>query len=273
MRNFFTTFLSTFIVLIFLSVANAQSIKRPRFDSGVDLSQEAASERWHNFISSGLGGDYCMLFEIKHRPRRGEEIKYIGSMFGAQRGNVVFTRISVAPASHPKDLSVFILKNSPTSAEVWKFNSGKFEKLSKEDWFKPMLNGLIYSPFDLLMPYKFWSPKYVGAERVGQAVHSYDLTSADFPARTIRVSLTRDFNAPAQIQVFDGSENTRTARLGSVKRVDGLWIMREASVKDEVSKDKDILKFTHAKLNLRLNISIFSPDSKAEIELPALPKL
>ncbi len=261
-------------MLIFLPATFAQPVKRPRFDAGVDLSQEAAFERWQEFVSSGLGCDYCTVFEIKHRPRKGEEIKYIGSMFGAQRGHVIYTRIEVAPAAFPKNKSVFILKNSPQATDVWKFVSGKFEKLSKADWLKPMLEELIYSPFDLLMPYKFWQPVYVGADKVAsQAVHIYDLKSPDFSNSVVRVSLTRDFNAPAQIQFFTGKDNARTARLGSVKRVDGLWIMREISVKDEFSKDKDILKITHANLKLNLDKSIFSPTSNVEPKGVTLQRL
>ena len=260
-------------MLIFLPSLFAQNIRRPKFDTGIDLSQEAAMERWTQFASSRLGGDYCMRFEIKHRPRKGEEIKYVGYMLGAQRGATVFTRVSVAPASRPKNTSDFILKNSPSGSDVWKFSGDKFKKLSQKDWTIPMSEGLLYSPFDLLMPYKFWQPTYTGADRVGQPVHTYRLSSPDLPTRVVLVALTRDFNAPAQIQIYNSDVKTTTAQLGSVKRIDGLWIMREASVKDEISKDKDVLKITEAKFRLMLDFTIFSPDSKRNIEIPQLQKL
>ena len=273
MTNSFTSILSTFVVLIFLFCsAHAQNIKRPKFSVGLDLSPEAASERWQEFSKSKLGGDYCMMFEIKHRPRKSEEIKYVGYMLGSEKNGIVYTRIRVAPASTPTKIEEYIFKNAPSKSEVWKLKNDKFELLPHKDWTSPICAGLLYSPFDLLMPYKHWIPTYVGADKIGQAVHLYDLTSSEFPSKTVRVALTRDFNAPAQIVIF-GKDEYKTANLGSVKKVDGLWIMREASVKDERTKDKDILRFTAAKFKLNLPISIFLPDAPKNINLPVMKRL
>ncbi|MBE6414849.1 MAG: hypothetical protein E7035_09930 [Verrucomicrobiaceae bacterium] len=272
MAKLFTSILSTFFVLIFLSTANGQGFKRQQAKVGLDLSPEAAAERWVEFSSSKLGSDYCMLFELIHRPRKSEEIKYVGYMFGAERTDGLYMRLRIAPASHPSNSEEFIMKNSSKGCDVWKFKDGKFVKLSKADWLKPLYDGLLYTPFDLLMPYKFWNASYIGAGRIGQAVHLFDLTSTDFPFDRVRVALTRDFNVPAQIQLL-GKNSKKTANLGSVKKVDNLWFMREASVKDEISKDKDILRFTHARFNIILPKSIFDEVSQKNVKLPELKKL
>ena len=275
MIKIFTSILSTFFVLIFLiqtNVCDAQSIKRPRFNVGINLSPEAAQERWQEFSNSKLGGDYCMLFEIKHRPRKSEETKYIGYMMGIERNGTVYTRIRVAPASTPTKIQEYILKNSPSVSEVWKFENTKFVQVPSKDWQQPMCDGLLYSPFDIPMPYKYWQSKYVGVDRVGQAVHLYDLTSPEFPSKTVRIALSRDFNAPSQIQIF-GKDCYKTANLGSVKKVDGLWIMREASIKDENSKDKDILRFTAACFKTNLPLAFFLPDAPKDVKLPVMKRL
>ena len=265
--------LSTFFVLIFLPDVNGQFTHKPRFSEGIDLSPDAASERWGQFASSRLGGDYAMAFDLTHRPLRGEDVKYKGYMLGAEFGGAVYTRIYVAPLAAIENGETFILKNSPSGSAVWKFENGKFVELKKQDWQKPLIKGLLYSPFDLLMPYKHWQAKYAGAGRVGQAVHNFDLENSAFARQKVRVSLTRDFNAPAQIQIFENSVLKKTARLGSVKKVDGLWIMREASVKDNSTRNNDVLRFTHAKFKIALPKEIFAPTSSKEIKIPSMQKL
>ncbi len=273
MTKWFTSILSTlFIVLIFLSSANAQSVRRPRTKPGLDLSPAAAQERWTEFTSSQLGSDYCMDFEIIHRPRKSKEIKYVGYMLGTERGGTLYTRIRIYPVSEPAKAEEYIMRNSISGGSVWRFKDSKFVKIDKADWLKPLYEGLLYSPFDLLMPYKYWQSRYAGAGHVGQAVHLYDLNSGEFPNSRVRIALTRDFNVPAQIQIF-GVNGDKTALLGAVKKVDDLWFMSEASVKDESTKDKDILRIKAVRFKITLPMSIFEPTSAKDIALPQTERL
>ena len=266
--------LSTFFVLIFLPTVNAQLTHKPRFNEGIDLAPEVAAERWAQFSSSKLAGDYAMAFDLTHRPLRGEDVKYKGYMLGAEFGGAVYTRIYIAPLADLKKGETFILKNSPNGSVVWKFENGKFVELKTQAWQTPLIKGLLYSPFDLLMPYKHWQAKYMGAGRVGQAVHNFELSNEKFSAQKVCVSLTRDFNAPAQVQIFENEVLKKTARLGSVKKVDnGIWIMREASVKDNETRDNDVLRFTHAIFKIALPREIFSPNSAKEVDVPSMKKL
>lgn len=267
MARFFSILVGTFFVLIFLPVLDAQGVRKG-FGAGLDLNESAAAERWSAFVSAAVASDYCMEFALEHRPRRDESVFYNGVMWGAGRGGATFTRISVWAAANPSERGDFILKNSRGGSEVYKFDGGKFVKVEEADWLKPLCAGLIYSPFDLLMPYKFWEAKYVGAERIGQAVHLFDLTSQKFPNSVVRVALTRDFNAPSQIKTM-GAIGAKTAELGAVRKVGDVWIMREASVRDDTTKDKDVLRFTKAKFGLRLSNGVFSPDSSRELSVPA----
>ena len=264
--------MGTFIVLIFLPAASAQALKKPKFDAGVPLTEAAAAERWGEFAANRLGGDFCMKFSITHRPRRGEDVKYMGVIMGAERGDAVYTRIQIAPAANPDAFESFIFKNGPRGSAVWKLENGKFAPLPPDRWFAPLCKGLLYSPFDIMMPYKFWDAKYAGSGRAGQPVNFFRLASAAFAQKTVEVALTKDFNVPAQIRIFAGGALVKTARLGSVKKIGDVWIMREASVKDESTKDSDVLLFTAGKFKISLPQSAFQPDSSAQIRLPKMDK-
>ena len=259
-------------MLIFLTAADAQITKRPRFDTGVNLTEAVAAQRWSEFVSNSLAGDFCMAFRISHRPRRGEDVKYAGLFMGSQRGDCIYTRIEVAPLAAPEKTECFIFKNSPRGSSVWKLENGAFRELSRAEWFAPLCGGLLYAPFDLMMPYKFWSAKYAGSGRAGQPVNFFELSSADFPNRMVEVALSKDFNAPVRARIFEGGRAQKTARLGSVKKVGDVWIMREASVKDELSKDADALVFTAAKFKISLPQEVFSPDSNARVKPPQMEK-
>ena len=272
MRRLTTFVLSTFFVLIFLPQLWAQGVRKPRFDTGLNLSAEAAAERWAQFANGRLAGDYCMAFVLEHRPRRAEETRYTGYMIGGERPDGTYTRIHIRRADAPAESADFIFRNSAGSSAVWKFDGKKFAVLPEALWRNPMLSGLVYSPFELLMPFKFWNVQYEGSGRAGQPVHFYELSSPKFAGVSVRVALTRDFNAPAQVSVSDGA-SSKTARLSSVKKIDGVWVMREISVKDEASRDSDLLRFTAAKFGLKWGMAPFLPDSPADLEIPSLDRL
>ncbi len=275
MRKSIQFVLSTFIVLIFVSQAVAQGVKKPRFESGIDLARAEAMERWNSFTASSIDGSHCMGFKILHRPRRGEETVFTGTMAVMRKGADLWTRLTLQSADNPSENADFILKNSPVSPAVWKFEGGKFVALPRADWQKPVCKGLLYSPFDLLMPFKYWTPEYVGAGRVGgRAAHFFELSSPDFPDKKVRAALTRDFNVLTRVEVVDSAGGaSRLADVVSVKKVDGLWIIREASVKDMSSGDKDVLRFTKAKMRAALDADTFSPSSSGKTTLPLMDAL
>jgi len=197
-------------------------------------------------------------------------------MFGEECGGQILTRIRVKKSGAPdSEYADFILKSSARNSEVWKAEGGKWVKIPEVDWLNPMLSGLVYSPFDLLAPYRFWAARYESAGRIGQAVYFYALQAPKgFGQKISKVSiaLTRDFNSPAQTEIFgEDGKLLKTVSLGSVKKVDGLWIMREISARDEISRDKDVLTFRSAAMRIPLPREIFSTDSAPKA--PRIPEL
>ena len=262
------------VALIFVSGSNAQP--RREHDKVVPLDAEESRERWTEFATSHTV-DYCMDFTITHYPRRGRETVFDGEIFAIERGNTALTRIRIKPRK-AEGISDFIFKNSPKESKIWKLEDGKFRELGESEWFAPMVDGLIYSPFDLLLSYKFWTYSYAGPGRIGQAVHFFDLQAphaVSDKVSKVRVALSREFNAPVQTETFNAKgEPAKTLSLGSVKKVDDVWIMLKAEVRDEATRDKDKLQFTAAKLNAEISPETFDvSDGSKMVEKPRLERL
>ena len=267
---------TAFMVLIFVSGASAQVSRRN--DKVATLSPDDAAQRWAQFSQSRPMADYCMKFTLTHIPRKAVEVVFNGEIFGAQIGVNSYMRIRIWKADEVNNAVDYILLDSPVSCKVWRAEADKFIEVPKKDWSKPMCKGLIYSPFDFLTPFKSWKSSYDGAGRIGQAVHYFILTpekNADNRVSDIskvRVALTREFNSPAQIETFDASgELAKTMSLGSVRKVDGLWIMLEADMRDDISRDKDKLRFTAAKLRANIPAEVF--DTAIPVAVPQIPLL
>ena len=225
---------------------------------------------WGEFSRAGISGDYCMGFTITHRPRKGEQTCYTGEIFGTKTGEGYDkTRIRVfgprGGQTAEKCIADYILINNPAEPKVFKLSNGSFVELPPTEWSKPLAEGFLYSPFDLLMPYKFWKPAYEGAGRIGQAVHFFRLAPYDSAAagqNSVRLALSREFSSPVQAQILSSdSRPLKTLKLASVKKIDSRWIMREAELRDESSRDKDILHFESANLRDSLPKSIFDTQS------------
>ena len=258
MAKFLQLLTGAVFALVFVSAADAQI--RRGFDKVPEITEAQAEEVWDTFKGARLAGDYVFEFEITHSPRRGEDVAYVGEMYGSERGGAKLTRIRVKKAGD------FILENSSAAQKVWTAKDGAFAEVPTSQWMKPLVDGLIFSPFDLLMPYVNWAHKYARAGRVGQAVYFFDLPAPDnFGENVSKVELaiTREFNSPAQTRIFAKDGKTlKTVSLGSVKKVDGVWIVLELSARDEISRDKDKLKFRAANLRTVVDSAVFDPSQK-----------
>ncbi len=265
----FFTLMSAVLALIFIHSLSAQT-RRPIGDKITPLTQAEASERWKEFSQQGNLSDYCMRFTLTHILRKGDESQIFGTILGSQIGDKTYTRIIF---DSPR--LEYLLLNSPNEKKVWKFENGKISELPSSEWQKPFLKGCIYSPFDILIPYKYWSAKYVGADRIGQAVHYFDATNPDFKNVVVRIALTREFNSPAQVQIFSSDgKKIKTLSLGSIKKVDGVWIMREASLRDDSSRDKDKLTFVRGSFKYLNPQDVFSPSNLGRaVSIPELKRL
>ncbi len=263
-----------FIIFILASIfAQAQGVRGGASSRVFPLTEEEATERWSEFSRTRPTADYCFAFTLEHKPRRGESSFYDGLIWGTagdiNQGNI---RISLKNRADSTAVNFLILGNSGNS-EIYRFKDGKTEKLEKTNWLAPLMDGIIYSPFDVLMPFKTWKSTYYGPGRVARAVHFYDLMAPEnfSGISKIRVALSREFNAPFQTEYFDkDGDVSRVLSLGSVKKFDEKWIVKELEMFDKNSRDRDTIKIVSAKFLDKFPAGVFEVNELSKyFEAPA----
>ena len=66
----------------------------------------------------------------------------------------------------------------------------------------------------------------------------------------------------------------KTLKLASVKKIGSRWIMREAELRDESTRDKDILRFLSVNFSEKIPASLFDADSpEPRPKKPAMEKI
>ncbi|MCH2074753.1 MAG: hypothetical protein MK130_07830, partial [Puniceicoccaceae bacterium] len=151
-----------------------------RFMERIDA--EEGIKRLAAFRRQRLKGDFCFEFELAHKPRQGRTIPYAGIMWGSWNESGPITRLRVSSNLlkdnefiNSSQVVELIIQNGVTP-QAWKrFNDGSdFELIEGGELFEPIMPGLLYSPFDLQMPFVYWKdftyegPILVGATRIAQ---------------------------------------------------------------------------------------------------------
>lgn len=249
-------------------------------DRVVPLSERESVERWIEFLAYRPNEGYVFDFVLSHMPRRDDSVYYDGSIFGSAKGENSFIRIFIKKRGETEG-KIFLLLTKHGKNFVYLFESGKLSNLEESEWTKPMMEGILFSPFDLMTPYKSWDSKYIGPGRIGKAVHFYKLKpDSEFLSKnksfgTVEIALGREFNAPVQVELKkDNGDVVKTLTLGSVKKIKGTWIMKDIELRDELSRDKDKLSVIRADVNLNLDEKLFSEKDFQEIvDKPKLERL
>jgi hypothetical protein len=114
----------------------------------------------------------------------------------------------------------------------------------------------------------------VGGGRIGQAVYFFDLVPPTKELAKeisrVRVAITREFNSPAQTEIYGANGDImKKVTLGSVKKFDGLWVLREMSARDEKTRDKDKLEFRSGAVKTIIDSSVFDA-TKKPVEPPRI---
>ncbi len=248
----------TLAVLFFFPVGNGFCAPRGGVsaDRVARIPDSDAMQMWDKFVRTNPAGGYCMDFEISHLPRRGEKTVYIGSLWGGTYKGANVLRIVLQKESDGKYSDYLAVSRPDSSCEIFKFEGGKAVAVQSSNISDPLIEGLIFSPMDLSMPYRYWpGAKYVGPERIGQAVHLFDVPAPENYSggkfAFVRTALGRDFGSPVQVQTLDKNLNPlKTMSVSAIKKMDGLWFASKFEVRDETSRDKDVLKITKAAVNL-----------------------
>ena len=259
-----------------------------RFMERIDA--EEGAQRLAAFRRQRLEGDFCFEFELAHKPRRGRTIPYKGIMWGSWNESGPITRFRVSSA-RPKDgesvdssQEVELIIQNGVTPQAWiRRNDGSdFTLIEGEALFEPIMPGLLYSPFDLQMPFVYWKdftyegPTLVGVTRVAQQfLMQPPVTSAcaEQGISGVRVGLDDTYNALWRIEVMNAeSEVASRFAVESFKKIQEQYIVKRITLTDYTSRDRTTFEVKAASVGISLNRNLFCPRSALSVDA-SIPSL
>ncbi|MGA2051941.1 MAG: hypothetical protein ABSH19_01380 [Opitutales bacterium] len=263
---------------VFLPAVAQNHQMGPGLPAAIDPAQGAA--HLDAFREARLQGDFCLRFQLTHLPRRGDETVYEGVAWGTWNEQGPLTRFQLRPAAGsnnaPPDPALrdantweWLVQNGPMP-RVWVLAPGEKtpQELPPAAWPAPLFAGLVYTPFDLLMPFLYWQKfEYHGPTRLrGRVADLYVmLPPSDSTAAPVEVALDREFNALLQAESLnDTRQPVRQFQILDFEKVEGQWMMKTLDLLDLTKRDQDQFEVTAAALNLRLDPAVFDPAHLAE---------
>jgi len=227
------------------------------------LTEDDAKAFLAGFRNSRLNGDLCLRFEIVHKPRRGEASPpVVGTLWASSAAGGQLLRGEIKDAQGRPALA-FISFKSATENRVWVSAKGAPAKeLEARAPLVPLADGLLISPFDLQMPFTHWpQTTYVTTERRRRPVNVYE--SVNQPGREpakVTFSIDSVYGVLVQANCQDArGEPTRQLQVEEFSKVGEQWMLAECSVRDEASRDTDLLRITEAALDAKLAPETFEP--------------
>ena len=227
------------------------------------LTEDDAKAFLAGFRHSRLNGDLCLRFEIVHKPRRGEASPpVVGTLWASSTAGGQLLRGEIKDA-HGRPTLAFISFKSATENRVWVSAKGAPAKeLDARSPLVPLADGLLISPFDLQMPFTHWpQTTYVTTERRRRPVNVYE--SVNQPGREpakVTFSIDSVYGVLVQANCQDArGEPTRQLQVEEFSKVGEQWMLAECSVRDEASRDTDLLRITEAALDAKLAPETFEP--------------
>jgi len=258
-----------------LTVTAQERIGGERHKYGMDrIDIEEGAKRLDDFRKQRLLGDYCFKFTLEHKPRKAATVRYEGMMWGTWNEQGPITRFRISPnqtslASRPSEPVEFIIQNGQEQkAWIRRSQNTSFKLLEEDGLFEAILPGLLYSPFDLQMPFIYWKdftyegPTLVGATRVAQQFLMHPPEGSASAARGIvgvRVGLDDTYNALWRVEVVGalGEELSRFS-VESFKKVQEQYIVKKITLKDFKTNDRTTFSVKAASVGLTIGRDFFN---------------
>lgn len=270
------------LLCIIVSSLSAQS-RRDSGDQGARFMEridaDEGAERIASFRSQRLDGDFRFEFILEHLPQFAEKFRYSGTMWGSWNERGAISRFSIEIPREdggPAGLIELIIQ-SGLNPEVWlrKKSDESFRLIEKEALFEPIVPGIVYTPFDLLMPFIYWTDyTYVGptrkSSRVAQQFDLFPPEDSIYASRGItkvRVGLDNEYDTLLFVEV-NGKDSEPKSRFSveGWKKVDGRYIVKTISLEDLDSSARTRFIVEEAEVGLSLDPgAFFNPDTIVEV--------
>lgn len=226
------------------------------------LGKDEAAQVLSDFRNSGLPCDLVMRFELRHMPREGDaSAPQGGTIWMSWRQGQPAVRVEIGA-------NRFLLLRKDGQSTLLRSSGGPAVAVSAADALKPLLPGHVFAPFDLQAPFTHWSDTaYERTER--RRGRPLNLFLAKAPAGTqpgaVRFGLDRAYLALIEATSLDASgKPLRLMLIEDFAQVDkSVWILGKASVRDELTRDRDTLEVREACIDARLPAALFTPESLA----------
>ena len=217
------------------------------------------------FRHAGIPGGYYLEFELRTRPRRGEEKVFGGRLWGGRNDQGAVNRIELTDAAgRPHRLLV----QNGERGKVWRVETGKAVPVEAAALLAPVIPGVEISAFDLQMPYLYWPGGVLhGIKRVlGRPAYVFAFPApADFSAGPHEIAATQayldtQFNVLLKTELLDREGRVlKTFAIVSLKTLDRQPLPKAIDFLNGISRDKTRLQITSAALNLDLAPALFDP--------------
>lgn len=228
----------------------------------IDLQEGKA--RIEHFRNQRLEGDFSLKFELRHIPRRQDPIIYQGVMWGSWNEAGPIFRVQVWPQNiGHRGLVEYIIQSGP-HPRVWrKDKDHSISELDKQAMLEPMFEGVLYGPYDLVMPFAYWEDfEYEGSGRVkGRPAYTFlmkppEALLKEMPSLgPVRIVLDGHFNALLKAEWLDANKTRqRLFKMLNFKKVADQWIVKTIDLVDYKTRDKTRFDVVEAALNLQLNV-------------------
>ena len=234
-----------------------------------------------------IDGDYCLKFQIIHKPRRGSSQYYNGALYGSFSENRSMIRVLIETTglldnelSAHTEIQAEMIIHGGVSPSAWfrRNQNDSFLLMQSTETFDPLVPNILFRTFDLQMPYVHWQNyMYVGPDRIGRAggVQVFNMyPPPESPAALagvgfVRIALDNSYSALRRASIILIGEVVESVlETRSFAKVQNQWILSEVALSDPMTKDCTSFKVISVALGITLDSSIFNPVSK--IKLPNL---
>lgn len=255
----------------FLAPVAADAQRRPaqRPIPYSELDREQGEQRLYEMRQFSFPTVYAFRFDVRAMPRRGEERRFSGRLWGDrdEDGPVVRYEIVRGPG---RGLLRFLVRGSG-EPEIWEYDAELPGRgvvlLGMEDLFRE-IEDTDFSPFDLQMPFLFWREfDYEGLRRVqARSAHIFlmhppeEFAPAHPRLAGVRMFLDAEFNALLGADLLDTSgQATKTFRIAEIKRLGDDWLVRAIDYRDVRTGNRTRMTIRSAAVDLPAQRFDFSP--------------
>ncbi len=255
---------------------------RPHVSPEGELDLLEAAKVLDDFRNQRLGGDYSFKFELRHMPRRGSTTTYRGQLWGSWSATGAQTKVIIPGNEGRKPLTLLV--HNGLQPKVWSLKknpTAKARELTGGELFEPLLPGLIVTPFDLQMPFIYWTDyEFEGkTKKLGRTLFAFlmhppvSMAKQNPDLGAVRIFLEGKSRQWLKAELVDREGRPlKSFKIISVKRMGKEGFPKTIDFFDERSRSKTRFRVTAAALGQKFSRDYFVPEQLAEPAPVVLPE-